>query len=237
MEITKREVIFSVVIVSFLTIIGFMISNKIYKKQQDKNLRYTTAIQIDNNPDQFNYAIDTEIGNVLAYGTVKTIEPVSTSIVGNSMYIKRDLEKYTMHTRTVHYTVNGKSHTRIEHYWTWDHQKTDNFYANETSFLNRDFNTHFWVNLISTEYIGTESCGYHLRYSYSRIPIEVTGTLYTNIFDGKYNDSEFKRNTTIHTAVDEFSIGWYLPVFWTIWIIITIVCVIGFYYIDNNWLE
>ena len=121
MEITKREVIFSVVIVSFFTIIGFMVSNKIYKKQQDKNLRYTTAIQIDNNPDQFNYAIDTEIGNVLAYGTVKTIEPVSTSIVGNSMYIKRDLEKYTMHTRTVHYTVNGKSHTRIEPYWTWDH--------------------------------------------------------------------------------------------------------------------
>lgn len=237
MEITKREVIFSIIIVSIMLIVGFILSDKLAMKQRDKNLRYLTAVQIDNNNDLFNHAVETEIGHTLAYGTAVAIGPVKDGPVKESLYIERQLEKRQMHTRTVSYTVNGKVHHRTETYWSWDYQHSDYFYSKAVDFLGRKMTSKFWASLIPTEYCTTIGCGYNLRYVYNRIPVKTTGTLYTNISDGKYNDAEFKKDVTIEDAQSEFLIGWYVPVFWAVWVAITIALVIGFYYIDNRWLE
>ena len=87
----------------------------------------------------------------------------------SGMYVSRELEKYTQHTRTRHYTVNGKSRTKIEPYWTWDHVRTDSVTSDTVIFLGREENGSVWRNKVSAEHVKTESCGYHKRYVYRRI--------------------------------------------------------------------
>lgn len=44
-------------------------------------------------------------------------------------------------------------------------------------------------------------------------------------------------NSTIDEAVNYLESDWALWLFWVIWIIVIGLCVFGFYYIDNEWLE
>lgn len=236
MGITKREVIFSIIIVSVMLVVGFILSDKLAMKQRDKNLRYSTAVQISSN-DLWKHAVETEIGHTLAYGTVEAVGPIRMGSVPASLAIERQLEKHQMHTRTVSYTVNGKVHHRTETYWSWDYQHSDYFYADAATFLGRRMKAEFWASLIPKSYYSTEGCGHNLRYVYYRTPLKTSGTLYTNVANGFYNDAEFKEDVDIEHALDEFLIGWYVPCFWALWAALIIAAVFGFYYLDNRWLE
>ena len=47
----------------------------------------------------------------------------------------------------------------------------------------------------------------------------------------------FYNNDTIEEVLESFKSNWQLIIFWIGWTLLTGVCVFGFYYIDNNWLE
>lgn len=65
-EITKRELLVSISIFAVLISISIAFSSKIERLQTDANIKYETALQIDNNPEQYKYAFETDVGNVFA---------------------------------------------------------------------------------------------------------------------------------------------------------------------------
>ena len=81
MEIKKREVIASVVIVAFMLIVGFAISEKIRQSLLEDYQVYDTAVQIDDDKELFEYGMKTNVGYSFVYGELKTLDPVSYSEV------------------------------------------------------------------------------------------------------------------------------------------------------------
>ena len=78
MEIKKREVIFSVVIIAVMLIIGFTVSGKIRQGLLEEYQEYDTAVQIDSE-ELFRYGMRTDIGHAFVYGNLKTLDPVTFS--------------------------------------------------------------------------------------------------------------------------------------------------------------
>lgn len=235
MEITKRELLVSISIFAVLISISIAFSSKIERLQTDANIKYETALQIDNSPEQYKYALETNVGNVFAYGTVQAKDIVSIDDV-SGMYVSRELEKYTQHIRTRHYTVNGKSRIKIEHYWTWDHVHTDSVTSNIVIFLGREENGSVWRNKISTEHIKTESCGYHKRYVYRRIPDSFSGTKFGEIKNHCMDDFDFKQ-VTIKESLNSFRIGWYIPIYWVCCSILIAAILLLWFWLENDYLN
>ena len=89
MEITKREIIASIVIISILLIIGFFISESIGVSQNDKDSEYIKATHIEDQ-ELFQYGMDTNIGNTFVYGDLIAVDTVSyPEIDGEYMYVKK----------------------------------------------------------------------------------------------------------------------------------------------------
>ena len=80
MEIKKREVIASVVIISLMLVIGFAINEKIRQSLLENYQIYDTAVRIDDK-ELFEYGMKTNVGYAFAYGELKTLDPVSYSEV------------------------------------------------------------------------------------------------------------------------------------------------------------
>lgn len=67
---------------------------------------------------------------------------------------------------------------------------------------------------------------------------QYTGTIFTELRDKTISDnSPFYEDSTIDETIDYLETGFELWMFWVIWIIVIGLCVFGFYYIDNEWLE
>lgn len=235
MEITNREIIASISILAIMLILGFFISDKIQTSKQDEVAKYSKAVKIKEE-DIFSYSMKTNVGNAFVEGELKALEPVSfEDIEGEYLKVDRVQERYTMHTRTVTTTVNGKSHTRIETYWTWDVINRDSKTSPTVNFLGRDFDTSKF-NLPDTEYIDTVSDGHNLRSKYYGYPVTSDVTIFSNLKDDTISD-----NTTVYTsnmATTVETLTSYPPpiMFWVIWTIITFFIIYLFCYLDNDWL-
>ena len=100
--ITKREILVSIVIAALMIMFGFLISTKWSESQQESDIKYNKAIQIDNDTDLFQYGMDTNVGNAFVYGELKAVDSVTyPEIGGEYMYVRKVEEHYNMHTRTV----------------------------------------------------------------------------------------------------------------------------------------
>ena len=76
MEIKPREMAFSVAIVFVMLALGFLIGSKIGDHIAEENEKFTTAAQITDD-GQFQYALATDFGNIIAYGNLIAEQPVS----------------------------------------------------------------------------------------------------------------------------------------------------------------
>ena len=240
-EVTWRELIVSVVIIAIMLIAGFSISEKIEQWQMDKNEVYNKAVKIEST-DLFQYGMDTNVGNAFVYGELKAVDTVTyPEIGGEYMYIEKVKEKYTRHTRTVTKTrtVNGKTqtYTDTEVYWTWDRVWSEDKKCNEITFCDIKFGSNK-INIPSADYIDTIKESGTIRYKYYGTGTEFTGTIFTELKDKTISDdSSFYNNRTIEETVESLQTEAFVVVFWIFWIILTIVCVVGFCYLDNWWLE
>lgn len=245
--ITKREIIASIIIVAILLIIGILLSTKISSNLDKKNEKYRTAIEIDDNKDLFEYGMRTDVGNAFVYGSLKVVDPVSSSDIDGEYYsIRKYKEHYTMHTKRVAHTrtVNGKTETyyTTETYWTWDKvsfsEKT--IECTTINFCGVDFSTSK-INLSNQEYHNkTEYVGSGDRWVYYTIDTNFSGTIYTNLSDNTITDnSKFMNNLNITQAQKELikNNKGILILFWIVWVLLIALAVYGFYYIDNDWLE
>ena len=237
-EITKREVLASISIVAVLLLIGVLISGKIEEYQTDKNAVYNKAIKIDSK-DLFEYGMRTNIGNAFVYGDLVAVDPVTYPEIGGSyMYVKKIKEEYTIHTRTVTTRDSkGRTHTHTETYWTWDEVSREHIQCNEVSFCGVIFDSEK-IEMPDTNYITTIKESSHVRYKYYGTEISHAGTIFTTLKDKTISDNTaFYENKNIEETVETLESDIGLWIFWPFWIVLTIGCAIGFYYIDNEWLE
>ena len=241
MEIKKREVIFSVVIIAVMLIIGFTVSGKIRQGLLEEYQEYDTAVQIDSE-ELFRYGMRTDIGHAFVYGNLKTLDPVTFSeIEGEYSYIKKEEQEYRLHSRIVTETYRdskGNTHTRTktEYYWTWDTMNTEKKTATRISFLNVEF-VYEKIPFPSSHQITTLNTGYHKRNVYYGTETEFQGTIFTNLNEDTISETSFYQNQTITETIECLESGYQLRMFWIIWIILTALIVVGFYYLENRWLD
>lgn len=240
-EITKREILFSVVIVAVMLLFGFIIHGKISDSIMIKQQEYNTALQIEEDKDLFKYGMKTNVGNAFVYGELKAIDTVTYPEIGGSYsYVKKVKERYTRHTRTVTKTktVNGKTqtYTETEVYWTWDAVDSWEKRSKKISFLNVEFK-YGMIDFPGSSHITTKRESSKIRYVYYGTKPSYMGTIYTTLNDNTINDTKFYVNKTIPETLEHLETGWELIVFWILWILLIGGCVFGFVYIDNRWLE
>lgn len=241
MEIKKREVIASVVIISLMLVIGFAISEKIRQSLLENYQIYDTAVRIDDK-ELFEYGMKTNVGYAFAYGELKTLDPVSYSEVsGNYSYIKKEEQEYRKHYRYVeeeYKDSNGKKHTRTkkEEYWTWDTMRTESKTATKISFLDVEF-AYEKIPFPSSHHIETVKTGYHKRNVYYGTESDFQGTIFTFLKENTIHNTKFYENQTIAETIESLETGVEIVIFWILWILLIIGLVIGFYYLENKWLD
>lgn len=237
MEITKREVIASVTIIAIMMILGFVLAGRIDAHQIQKNSEYYTAIQITDS-EQFQYGMNTSVGNAFVYGTLEAVDPVTyPEIGGQYLYVEKIEEHYNMHTRTIT-TSDGKghTHTRVETYWSWDYAGKDDIHSQRIRFLGVEMN-YEKIQMPDDDYIDTIKESSRIRFKYYGVPVENTGTIYTDLQEGTISDnSEFFVDMDIESVIKHMTTSW-TWLFWIGWILLTAAAVFGFYYLDNDWLN
>lgn len=238
MHITKREILVSIAIISIMLLLGVVIHGNINDRLMLEYQKYNTALQINNDSELFNYGMKTNVGNAFVYGDLKAVDTVTyPEIDGEYMYVEKVKEKYTMHTRTVTTTVNGKTTTRVETYWTWDRVGSEDKKCKEISFCDVVFKSNK-INLPPSYYIDTIKKSSHIRYKYYGVGTEYTGTIFTELKDNTIPDNtKFHNKMNIEETMESLKSGWQLILFWIFWVPLTCCCVYGFYYLDNWWLE
>lgn len=236
-EITFREILASISIIAVMLLIGFVISGKISQIQSDRNAKYNKAVKIEST-DLFQYGMNTNVGNAFVYGKLKAVDTVTyPEIGGEYMYVEKIEEHYNRHTRT-YTTTDGKGHTKIhtEVYWSWDYAGSEDIQCKEVSFCGIVFDSNK-IKLPSADYIDTIKESGYVRYKYYGTNIEYKGTIFTKLKDKTISDSTPFYEMSIKETKDKLERNIGIVIFWIVWIIVMVLAVFGFYYIDNEWLE
>lgn len=264
-EITKREVMFSVIIALVMVVVGLFINGAISDGIAESNERYYKALKITD-ADQFQYGLQTSIGNALVYGSVNAVKPVSMPEVnGEWFYIECVKERYTKKTRTVTETDSkGNSTTKTEVYYEWDRVNSEKLNADRFLFMGRDFENNLygiptsrielsefakekdkvhWNYLYEDNYF-FESVG-DVRYYFYAIPKEFNATLEVKLKQNEIASWQDTKNITTHyeSTIPQVMDGIESKeqvvgvIFWVVWCALICAAVVGFCYLDNWWIE
>ena len=77
-----------------------------------------------------------------------------------------------------------------------------------------------------------------VRFCYYGVATQYTGTIFTELKNNTISDNTpFYENKTIDETVELLESNGGTIIFWVLWIIFIGVCVYGFYYLDNRWLD
>lgn len=237
MEVTKREIITSISIISIMLIIGVLISGKISDSIADNNSVYNKALKIEDK-EIFEYGMKTNIGNAFVYGEMEAIDSVSfPEIEGEYLYIKKVKEEYTMHTRVVTRTNSkGQTYTTTETYWSWDRVGSEEKKSKNVKFLGVEFKFNQFKNPYES-YISTIKESSSVRYKYYGVPKKIKGTIFTELKNGDIGKENVIYKNNIEETYEILTNDSTLIFFWIVWIILICASVYGFCYLENNWLE
>lgn len=246
-EVTKREILSSIIIVLVMLIFGFFLHSKIQQNTFDKNEIYNKALKIDNDAEMFSYGMKTSVGNAFVSGSFSVVDPVSyPAVAGEFLYISKETQKYTMHTRTVTYTdSNGKTKTKTETYWTWDRVDFESKKSKNILFENVNFDISKF-DLPDPIYLQMDRKGLsNIRYIYYGIKSKFTGTILASLKNNSiYHIKNEKSRIQIYFSNLEDTYNKHLNkgtvwlvLFWIGWIILTGILIVIYYHFENNWLE
>lgn len=93
------------------------------------------------------------------------------------------------------------------------------------------------IKLPSADYIKIIKESGYVRYKYYGTKTKYTGTIFTKLKDKTISDSTHFYELSIEETKDKLEKNIGIVIFWIIWIIVMVLAVFGFYYIDNEWLE
>ncbi len=111
-----------------------------YKNQ----VRYTTAIKAED-ATRFNYAVDSQQGNLLVHGNFSTknenlvkFEEMNQGFT----YVERVKQRYTRHTQTYSCGTSKAPRTCTRVYYSWDRIASDDLYAPKIELYGRTYNAN-----------------------------------------------------------------------------------------------
>ena len=239
-EITKREILFSTIIICVMIGLGVWISNPVLRSASESAMNTVSSVKVYTD-EQFSYIRRTNVGDFLAEGTLSAINPVHIDdISGEYLKIEKEKEKYTQHVR--HYTTtDGKGHVHhhTQVYYSWDHVHTDTFCVDSVEFLGERFKLDDVGYHVGLDYKETQKESMTIRYVYRVHPVDVDGVMFGKCEEKEYKNLSFNRDRTIEKVVAsaERRIKSAPIVFWVLWILLTAGLVMLFYHLENNWLE
>lgn len=237
-ELKVKEILISAVIIMAMVISGISIGNVINRNHMKKVNDYNTALKIEQDETMFSYNLKTNVGKTLIHDNIIVLDPVGCFELGGQYgRVTRDKEHYTMHTRTVTHTDSqGHTYTTIETYWTWDVVKTEHKYATTVDFCGQTFSYDTFA-FGNEEHIDTINIGGNDRYVYYGSPIETEATVFMILADNEANNVKIYENKTIDEVLDKANRNIGLTLFIIGWSILTCGALVGFYYLDNDWLD
>ncbi len=167
---------------------------------------YRTALKTTDKA-RFNYIVESQQGNVVSYTKLTGDKPAKFHEMTTKRYfmaVRRTLERYTMHTRTV---TDSKGHTHTETYWSWDYAGSDEVHSKQLIIFGHKYNAAkfnlepFYRDIDADKVInhGTGLTGsyYYLsgmeRYSYEVMPMSVKGSFLVDTSKGTLNPVGGKR--------------------------------------------
>jgi len=242
-RLTLREAVFSALIAGILAAAGFFISGAVERRVHERQLRYRQAVQIDKNPVEFRWALDTDIGYLFAEGTLETVDPVRHErLDGEWFSIEAAYQKYTRHTRTRTYTVSdGKGHTRVksrvETYWSWDTYDVERSSAKTVRFLGVELPAgKFGPGWRRERRI--VPIGHNRRIEFAVVPKKMAGTMFAKAAGGTVDGQiEFWRGRDLKSAYEDSVSSCAKGLFWTAWTAVIAGILFAFFYAENRWLE
>ena len=239
-EITTREVLFSVIILIFMIITGFFIHEKIASYLDDKRQEYEQAIKINNDQELFDYGMRTGVGNAFVYGHLEAIDTVSLDeIEGKYAAIIKVKEKYTKHQREVTHRDGKRTWTTTEIYYTWDVVKKEKFQCKKIRFLKKEFDSNV-IELPEPSYLMTikNNIFSDVRYKYYVNKDSYNGTIFTELKNNTISKSHLIEKELDEAVQAEIQSTSFLEILFVIaWIILTVFILYLFYILDNRWLE
>lgn len=208
-NITKKELLIGL-LVALVILAGSILLNPWAMSFIQKDIREKQrALQIDNSSQQFQYARDTRVGNVMAYGRLLATTPQSIpELTGKFSIVDKVTEEYTMHTELVcnGYDEDGDcTGYRTEVSYSWDDISHESWKSPEYAFLGVTFQAGliqlpslFSVPLdsgsVSAAFLNRLDDGRiydavsiwwsvgDRRYRYNALPLEYNATIYTGFF-------------------------------------------------------
>ena len=240
MRIKPREIAFSVAIVFVMVALGFLLGGKISDHIAETNEKFTTATQITDD-QQFQYALDTDFGNVIAYGKLVAEQPVSADdLDGKYAILTKITERYTRHTRVVTYT-DGKGHTysRTEVYWTWDEIDRKKDSTETYMFMGASFPADKF-SVTAHQQGDTIYDSRLVRHYYEAVDANMVGSIHTQIKDHMIADNnrfytDAEPQAVVNLAIRQGNIA--IILFGILWIALIGGAVYGFCALENRWLD
>lgn len=243
-EVTKREVLVSIIIVLLMVSLGFFMSTSIHNKVSINSEKYFKALKVDNNPELFGYAIDTEVGGMLSYGTLEASNPVSDPLIDGEYFSMVKIEQhYVQKIRTVTYTdSDGNTRTKTETYWEWDEVKRERFNTDTFNYLGREFDYKLAnLDMFDYSYNDTIKDGFfsRVRWKFYTIPKEFNASIYSKAESKTIIDNEIYINQTIESLIakKEKRADHAVTGFWIGWSIVILIAVVGFVAMDNRFIN
>ena len=260
-DVTIREFFTALAMLALYVTLGFFAHGKIVTAVLNRNLRYDNAYFIQDN-ETFHQAFETEENtDVFVYGKLDSVGSVSINswrnnfayniprsfdnIPGEYSSFRILKEHYTKHTRTVTYTdADGKSHTKIETYYTWDIVWNATIHVNEVIFASEKFSyeTFDWPGSLCDR-IGYDKIGDDRWFIYG-YPTTCSGISFINITSkniGTHNNIYLYENTENDCNKLRENLKWnctgVLVGFWVTFLLIGVGLLILFVCLDNNWLN
>lgn len=251
-DITPREIAVSVIIILVMLSLGWLITNGIRQHNRDDYARLDTALKVTT-PDIYNHAIQTKIGDIIAYGVMYAAKPITNArISGEYSYIHETEEHYVMKTRIVTYscncTENGCSTcTRTETYWEWDEVGWQHWNTPTVIFFGNEYNYNLFGGY-PKHYIKTVKTSSKVRFIYNGVPKQFTTSIVVNTTNGTIEpfkkDNIFGNyislyvNTTPEQVLEQsqFNGAFWIFIFWFVWIVISGFIVYSYVCLENKYL-
>lgn len=235
---TLREIIVATLIILLMIGLGYPLANKVHNHAMERDEVYLKALKISA-PQMFDYALQTNVGHVLAEGTVKGLKPVTHPYIDGEYYYIEEIEQhYVEKSRQVSYKCGDKTCWKTETYWEWDDVGRDWWQVDTVEFLGRQFSPkQIRANIESYHSTVTES--HYVRYEYYTIPVEFNGVLFAKTVDNNIQNTEFHYGKTLDVVIaeKEKSAESDVLLFWLLWMILAAIIAIGFMVLENKYLN
>ena len=264
MTITKREILFSIIIILVFIFLGIFIADGIEQGHLEEAEKYYKALKVED-AKMFEYNRKTNGGDTLAYGKAKFLDTVTfPEINGEYGVIVKHEEQYTKHIDYVTKEDDeGNTYTEEVITYSWDSHGRKTLSGKKVNFLDQEFNSEIfelgsgstielkryikkqYADKVHFNYLYQHSSTWEnvgdLRWRYSVVPVEFMGSLFLTFNDEDISDknSDFYYEQTIEQVVEakENAGTTSRIIFWILWILFMVFIVWFFYYMDNHWLE